>query len=223
MSQQVDGSDPLALHRDVRLSWRQVEFGSILFRVPRRQRGVPVKNLLHRPGREFQADARTVGLGTAVGMIVNLNDDVRAFGQHAADPVGQTAGLVPGRPTAEVAVDLDSGAGKALVTKTRIGLVAFPTLPGRIHIGEHVVNDLTIARPVFDRRDVHIFRQLRRDHEATVDIASRGRHGEILRGFEDQVGRAECPVVGKPGWRGQVGAVAFGSAGDGPGGQRGDV
>ena len=51
--------------------------------------------------REVKADACAVGLGLAVGMIVDLNDDVGLGGQADSDALGQAMGFEAGGPEAQ--------------------------------------------------------------------------------------------------------------------------
>ena len=72
-------------------------------------------------------------------------------------------------------MDLDAGAGEARVARARVGRVALAGLARGVDVGEHVVDDPAVARPVLDRRDVHVLGQVGRDHEAAVDVVARRR------------------------------------------------
>ena len=105
-------------------------------------------------------------------------------------PSSSWAGLVTRRPAAQVAVDLDTGAREAGVARARVGGVLLAGLARGIHVGQHVVDDPTVARPVLDRRDVHVLGQACRHDEAAVDVSARGRDREIGPDIDDQVGSA---------------------------------
>jgi len=61
--------------------------------------GAPVQGLLDRRACEMEPDPRAVGpRALPAGVIVDLHDDVGAAGEEAADALGESARLVPGRP-----------------------------------------------------------------------------------------------------------------------------
>ena len=51
-------------------------------------------------------------------------------------------------------------AREARVTRPRLGRVLLPAPPARVDPARHVVDDPAVARPVGDRRDVHVVRQV---------------------------------------------------------------
>ena len=59
------------------------------------------------------------------------------------------------------------------------------------------MHDPAIPRPEVDRRDERLAGQVRGDHEAAIDVGSRGGDREVLIRLEHEVGRAELPVLGE--------------------------
>ena len=116
-----------------------------------------------------------------------------------------------------------AGAAEARITRAGIGVIALACFPRNIDIGQDVMNDAAVSRSEFDGRDVFVFRQAGRHDEAAVDIFTGRGNFEVGAGVEDQVGRAELPVVGELGRRRQVGRVSFGRVIFGPGDDRGDL
>ncbi len=112
----VDGDVPACLDLDVGLARRQPEdvVGGV----------GPVKRLADRLLAEVDAQPRAVDLGLAAGMVMDLEEDVGAGRQGAADPVGQMVGHIPGRPAAQVSFDLDAGSRVRRVAGSRVGGVA---------------------------------------------------------------------------------------------------
>ena len=109
------------------------------------------------------------------------------------------------------------GPPKHGIAGPRVGLIALAGLARDIDIGQDVVDDPAVARPELDGRDVLVFFEAGRDDEAAIDVVAAGGDVEIGADVDDQVGRAELPVVGELGRRRQVGRVALGGVGLGPG------
>ena len=168
--------------------------------------GVPLEGLFDRCLGKEQADPGAVGLGLAVGVIVDLDDGVGPFREHPADSFGESTRLVTRCPAAEVAVDFDLRAGEAGISGTGLGVILLLAFAGDVDIREHVVNHAAIAGAVFDCRDVHIVRKRCRHDEASVDVGAVGGDREVGGGLEDEVGGAEGPVV----WKLRVGGVSEG-------------
>ncbi len=142
-------------------------------------------------------------------MIVDLNDHVALLGERSADPIGQEGGQVARRPAAQAAVNRVAGAAEAGIARPRFGQVALAGLTRDIDVGQHMMNDPAIARPVLHGRDVLVLFELGGDDEAAIDVLTLGRHREIGADVDHQVGSAELPVVGKSRVGRQVGPVAF--------------
>ena len=102
----------LDVHRDNQLALTSTLFvaGGELEVVARRV--VPVQGLLDRLAGEVEADARPVDAGLAVGVVVDLEDDVGLGGNVDADAIGQAVGLAAGGPEAQF-VGLEPGPGGA--------------------------------------------------------------------------------------------------------------
>ena len=121
-------------------------------------------------------------------------------------------------------MDLDTGACEAGVARSRFGGVLLAGLSLRINVGQHVMDDATVARLVLDPRDVHVLGQACRHHEAAVDVSTRGRDLEIGPDIQDQIGAPfQGPVLRELTGARQVGGVALGSSGFRPGREGGDV
>ena len=168
-------------------------------------------------------DLAAIGLGLAAGVIVDLDDDVALVRQRPADALVEMAGPVAGRPAAQAAVDRLAGTAEARIARPRVGLVALAGLAGDVDVRQDVMDDAAVARPELDRRDVLVFVETGRDDEAAIDVLAAGGHVEIGPDVDNQVGRAELPVVGKLGRGRQVGRVSLGRAALGPGHERRDI
>ena len=190
---EVDGDGPLRLDLDVRLAGRefQAEVGG----------EGPVQGLLDRGPGEVEPDARSVGLGLAAGVVVDLHDDVGLAGERAADPLGEAARLVAGGPAAEVAVDLHARSREARVAQPRVVRVLLPPFAAGVHVAEDVVDHLAVARLVLDGRDVDVLGEVGGDHEAAVDVVAGGGDREALGGLDHEVGGPELPAFGERGGR----------------------
>src|SRR5262245_1701470 len=79
-----------------------------------------------------------------------------------------------------------------------------------------MVNGPPIPGPVLDCRDVGVTLEVRRDHEAAVEIGPACRHGEFFVHLQYQVRRAERPVVGKARRCRRNGSVSLRSTSFGP-------
>ena len=183
----------------------------------------PVHDLLDGLLGEVEPDLAAIGFRLAMRVIVNLNDDVALFGQRSADAIGQESGQVAGSPAAQAAMNRIARTAKAGVTRPRLGLIALAGLARRIDEGQDVMDDTAVARPVLDGRDVLILFEMGGDDETTIDVVAAGRDGEIRTDVDDEVGRAELPVVRELRWGRQVGRVSLGCVGLGPGDQRRDL
>ncbi len=188
---EVDGDEPGRADLDVRVAGRELEGGIRHVR--------PLEHPLDRLAGEVKPQSRAVDLGLPVGVVVDLEDHVGPAGQGAADAVGEVHGLVPRGPAAQVAGDLDAGPRVRDVARPRLGRVAMPAVRVGVDERHHMVHHAAVPRPVLDRRDRHVAREVRGDHEAPVDVRARGGDPEILRHLEHEVRRAQRPSLGEPG------------------------
>jgi len=72
------------------------------------------------------------------------------------------------------------------------------------------MHEFLVARRVLDFRDPPILGEIRRDHEATIDVAGARGHGVRLGHLEHVIGRPESPPLGKDEWRRKLGGIALG-------------
>ena len=98
------------------------------------------------------------------------------------------AGLVPGVPEAELLERRDARPRERGVSRPLLGLVPLPRGAGDVDVGADMMHDPAIPRLEVHRRDVGLPGQLRGDHEATIDVRSRGGDREVLTGSSTRSG-----------------------------------
>jgi len=169
--------------------------------------------LVDRALREVQRDARPVRArhGRPV-VVVHLEHHARALREQHADALGRLSRLVAGRPAGEPAGRGEAGPAEARVARPGIGAIELFRGGRRIHIRENMMDEFPIARRVLDLRHPAILGELRRDHEAAIDVAGARRHRVRLGHLEDVIGRPELPAVVEHERRRQRRAVSLGRA-----------
>ena len=153
---------------------------------------------LHRRLGEVEAQARLVPLHLAALVVMHLDDDVRALGDGAAHALRHELHDRAGRPAAEAAVRREADAAKGGVARPRVEIVQATGPSLGVQVGQHVVDDASVAGAEFHRDDVAVLGQPARQHETTVDVAAAGGELVLLRHRQHQVRRAEAPLGGRP-------------------------
>ena len=153
---------------------------------------------------------------------MNLKQSVGARWHETANAGGQEVGNIPGRPAAEVTLDLDSSSRIGSVSRPRLGGIALPPRARAIQKRHDMMHDTPVARPVFNGGDVGVPPQVGGDDEATVNIRSRCRDWEVLGHLDHQVGSSQRPPVRECGCSGAVFLLAAQCACLCPGVQNGD-
>ena len=151
---------------------------------------------------------------------MRLQDNVGPFGQRQGDAFRQKRRSGAGNPSAQSAGQCGHGVGglnredRAQAGESGLSVLAVLGAGAAGGIGGHqdVVHHGAGERLHFNRFDPLVFRQVGLQDEIAVDVRTVRGNGISGRHFQDQVGRAELPAVGKYGELGSLGGVAFGHA-----------
>ncbi len=209
-----DRDHPARLDLDILVAGRDPEFVARCV--------VPVHRLLDRLAREVKADACPVALGLAIGVIVNLDNDVGLGRDADSDAIGESMGFESGGPEAQF-VGFKPRARRCRVARAgRICVELAPPSHG-IDVGDEMVHRASCGGRIVDRFDVTVFRQISGQNEAAVDIGPRGGYREIFGRLEDQVGGPELPTLGKRARGRQILGIASRGPRLGPGGEDADL
>lgn len=129
-----------------------------------------VQALLDRFLGEMDADLGLVALHLAARVIVHLEDHIAVGCEVSAYSLGESALFVAGRPSRELALDLDFRPAETGVAVARLRGVALSSLAFGFHEPKHVVHHAAIAGFVLHSLHPAVFGHARGDHEAAVDI-----------------------------------------------------
>src|SRR6266849_201486 len=113
-------------------------------------------------------------------VVVQLEHHARPLRQQHGHALGQDPGTRSRRPSAEVAIDPESRSTEARISGQAIprGNVGRVSLP--VDHGEHVMNDLRVARYHIGRGEVTVLAERGLDAEATIEITGARRYREAL-------------------------------------------
>ena len=154
--------------------------------------------------RAMEAQRRAILLRRlAVLVIVDLQDQVGAFGQEPGQTVAERRRVRAQIPAAEVA-HVPIGPAHAVITGGGIGGVGTAGFAAGIEEIENVMNHARRPGLELEGVDPRVLGEIQRDDKVAIDVRSLDRHGISLGRLRDKIGGPQLPAFRELWRRGQL-------------------